>query len=187
MTPFILILGPSGAGKSTIIKRLLQNDPNIKYVTPYTDRPPRPGEFFKKSITKSEFTGMEKKDEFLAVNHYFTHRYGTPRQTIRKILDDGNIPILDMILSGVPKFEEYKSILYCIYIKPPSLKILEERLVKDGRDADGQRLREGIEEYTTLESAGFIHPSIDAVVENDALEEAHRKVKNLIDQKVKAI
>jgi guanylate kinase len=181
MKRFILILGPSGTGKSTIIKRLLAENPRLVYVTPYTDRPPRTGENFKISITKDEFTKMEQSGKFTAVNHYFTYRYGTPTDTIETALNDGNIPILDMILSGVEKFKEYKNILYCIYIKPPSLKTLQERLLNDGRDITGQRFKEGKEELDMLEAVHFQHPDINIVIENSDLKTTLIEVQKAIE------
>ena len=186
MNPFVLILGPSGVGKSTIIKRLLSENSQIQYVTPITDRPPRKGEHFKISVTPEEFTRREESDEFVAVNHYFTYRYGTPRQKIQEIFNKNQTPILDMIFSGVPKFYEYKDILFKIYLRPPTLLELQDRLKKEKRDSTEQRYNEGIEELTGLEQIQFNHPDIDEIVINDNLDKTFKKVKEIIDQKLKS-
>ena len=187
MNPFILILGPSGVGKSTIIKKLIANNPKIKYVTPVTDRPPREGEHFKISVSPEEFTRLEKSGEFAAINHYFTFRYGTPRGKVQEIFNNNQIPILDMILSGVPKFFEYKEVLFKIYLKPPTISELQNRLEKEKRDPTGQRYNEGIEELTELKQTQFNHPNIDEIIINDDLENTYKKVKEVIDQKLKSI
>lgn len=184
MNPFILILGPSGAGKSTIIKRLLDENIQLEYVTPITDRPPRKGEHFKISVSPEEFTKYEENGDFVAVNHYFTYRYGTPRRKVQEILNDNKIPILDMMLSGVPQFHEYKSIIFTIYLKPPTLSDIKMRLDKEKRDPTGQRYKEGSEEFEMLQRIEFKHPNIDAIVQNDNIEITCRKVKEIIDQKV---
>ena len=187
MSPFILILGPSGVGKSTIIKKLIANNPKIKYVTPITDRPPREGEHFKISVLPEEFTRLENSGEFTAVNHYFTFRYGTPRRKIQEIFNNNQIPILDMMLSGVPKFFKYKEILFKIYLKPPTISELQNRLEKEKRDPTGQRYNEGIQELIELKQTQFNHPNIDEIIINDDLENTYKKVKEVIDQKLKSI
>ncbi len=186
MNPFVLVLGPSGVGKSTIIKKLIDDNQQLKYITPITDRPPRKGEHFKISVTPEEFARREKNGEFVAVNHYFTYRYGTPRQKIQEIFNKNQTPILDMIFSGVPKFYEYKDILFKIYLRPPTLLELQDRLKKEKRDPTEQRYNEGIEELTGLEQIQFNHPDIDEIIVNDDLENTYKKVKEIIDQKLKS-
>ena len=91
-----------------------------------------------------------------------------------------------MILSGVPKFSEYKDILLKIYLSPPTILELQDRLKKEKRDPTGQRYNEGIEELTGLEQIQFNHPDIDEIVINDNLDKTFKKVKEIIDQKLKS-
>lgn len=182
---FVLLIGPSGVGRSTIIRHLIDKDKSFQLVTCYTDRPLRKGEQDRVSITPQQFSDLEKNSMFLAVNHNFTNRYGTSKQAVIDILKQGKIPILDMQLKGVQTLTEYSDILLKIYIRPPSLNHLKERLYKDNRDNKDIRLHEGIKELEMLEKNSFKCTDIDEVVVNDKLADTVNEVLSIIYAKRK--
>lgn len=181
---FILLLGPSGAGKTTLIQSLIQKDARFRFVQPLTDRPPRQDEIDKRSISPEVFTQLENGNYFLLVNHIYGNRYGTPRNTIDQILEEGNIPLLDFPLSAVHKLNEYEHILYKIYITPPSLSSLIRRLKIDGRIEDGNRYKDGKAELMQLVKCRFIHPDIDDVLINRDLALASRSLLTMIYERI---
>jgi len=181
---FVLLLGPSGVGKSTIIDELHELDDRIQFVSPIMDRPARPGETEKTSIGKNAFSDLEHQGLFLVVNNVYGHRYGTPASTIDTILRDGRIPILDYPLSRIDQLSQYESILYNIYIIPPSFGSLRKRMENDERDTNGSRLDEAKIELTNLIKIHFRHPDINSVVINRHQVESAHAVLNYIYEAV---
>ncbi|MDD4989689.1 MAG: hypothetical protein PHW31_00015 [Candidatus Pacebacteria bacterium] len=146
MSKFLLLLGVSGAGKSSIIEELIKLDNRFVYISPYMTRPLREREKNKISITDERMDEMWEKDELLAINELYGIRYATPRLPIIKALDEGNFPVLDWPISKIEIMRQvFPSQLYVVYITPPSIEVLQQRL-KDGRDTDGSRLISAKEE-----------------------------------------
>jgi len=181
---FVLLLGPSGAGKSSIIRNLTSEDERFKFVSPITDRPLRPGETEKISVSHDAFSELENSKFFLVVNKIYNNRYGTPRSTIDDILKDGNIPILDFPMDKLGELEEYKDILFKVYITPPTLGTLKRRLEIDGRSEGNTRYEEARSELLTLVKAHFAHPDIDNVVINRNLEIASAELLELVYNRI---
>ena len=180
---FILLLGPSGVGKSTLIENIKFYFP-VDYVNPVMDRPLRIDEKDKLSISKDEFTKMEKNEEFIVVNNIYGYRYGTPKAKIDEILNNGRVPVLDFPLSMVDRLSKYKDILYTIYIVPPSLGTLHQRLNKDQRGEGNQRFVEAKRELLGLVKQKFQHPNIDAVVVNKSFEVATSNLSSILDARL---
>lgn len=181
---FVLLLGPSGVGKSTIIRDLHQKDDRIQFVSPIIDRPNRPGEIEKISITKEAFTELEENDFFLVVNSVYGNRYGTPSASVDEMLQDGRIPILDFPLNRIDKLERYRDMLYNIYIVPPTLGTLHTRINKDERGLDNERYQEGRRELLELFKNHFQHPDIHNVVINRDTTQSSPQILNLIYQAI---
>lgn len=177
---FVLLLGPSGVGKSTIIRDLYQKDDRIQFVSPIIDRPNRPGETEKVSISKEAFTELAANNFFLVVNNIYGNRYGTPSSSVDEMLCDGRIPILDFPLKSVKKLEKYRDILYNVYIVPPTLGTLHTRVDKDQRGVDNDRYIEGREELLELVKNHFQHPDIHDVVINKDTSQSSPQLLNLI-------
>ena len=147
MSKFLLILGPSGVGKSSIIHNLCERDQRFVYISPYITRPLREGEKDKISITDAEMDHMDASDKLLAINRLYGIRYATPRVPIAEALDAGQFPILDWPISKLKVMSQAFPKLHIVYIAPPSLETLTERLSRDERGGNSSRLQMAIEEF----------------------------------------
>lgn len=157
MSKFLLLLGPSGVGKSSIIEELIKIDGRFTYISPYVTRPLRDGEKNKIYISGEEMDERCGRGEFLVVNELYGIRYATPRVPIVQALEQGNFPVLDWPISRLEVMvRAFPSQLYIVYILPPSIEVLQQRLSKDGRDKDGHRLRSAQEELETYKSSKHI-------------------------------
>ena len=133
----IVISGPSGAGKGTICSRLIEDMKDTKISISMTSRPPRGKEvngveyYF---VSKEEFEERINKDEFLeyAVVHNNQY-YGTPKAKIEEDLSKGKNVILEIDIQGALKVKEKVSEALFIFIMPPSMEELKERLKKTNR------------------------------------------------------
>lgn len=144
---FLLLLGPSGVGKTTIIKHLKEFDEKFTYISPYVTRPLRVDETDKISVSNEKIDELERGGMLLTVNVLYGIRYATPKFPILESFDRGLYPILDWPLSKLNIMQQHFSgKLFCVYVEPPSLDSLKERLCKDGRDAQGVRFSEAEKE-----------------------------------------
>jgi guanylate kinase len=137
-----VISAPSGAGKTSLVKALVSGDNNIQVAISHTTRVRRPDEvdgvnyFF---VDESRFEQMTQKDEFLEWAHVFGCNYGTSKQEANRILANGHHLVLEIdwqgaaqIRSSVTNANSTKS----IFILPPSLEALRDRLEKRAQDDD---------------------------------------------------
>ncbi len=157
MSKFLLLLGPSGVGKSLIIEELLRLDSRFVYISPFMTRSLREGEKNKISISSEEMDEMWNSGELLVINKLYGIRYATPRLPIVQALAQGNFPVLDWPISRIKTMTQaFPNQLCVIYVSPPSIEALRQRLTKDGRDMDGHRLRSAREELKAYESSRYI-------------------------------
>ena len=136
-TRLIIISSPSGGGKSTICKKLKEKKPELEYSVSTTTRLPRQGEkngeeyFF---VSKNEFENMIKKNAFLEWAEVHGNYYGTSRKNIENCIKLGKTCILDIDVQGAMQVQKkYPDALF-IFLMPPSIKELENRLIKRGTD-----------------------------------------------------
>lgn len=177
----IVIVAPSGAGKTTIAQRLLKEYPRIQFSVSATTREPRNGEkngedyYF---LSDEEFDQKIKNEEFLEWEHYSGNRYGTLRSEVDKLVESGYFPLLDIEVKGALNVQRlYNSGAISIFIEPPSLKELKNRLSKRGSETESslqQRLKRAEMEIKYADR-------FDYSVINDDLEEAYTEVKNIIE------
>lgn len=180
---FIIISGPSGVGKGTICNVLLK-ELNAWFSVSMTTRGIRDGEveginyYF---ITKDEFKKRIEDGQLLEYNVYNYNYYGTPKDKVIEKLKEGVNVILEIDVNGARNIKNNFPDALLLYIAPPSIDILRERLIGRGTE-DMQtienRLKIAEEE---LKQVDFY----DYVVVNDDLDEAINKVKNIIVEEVK--
>jgi len=182
MKPFLLIISaPTGAGKTTIAKALADARPDaVAFSISATTRSPRPGEkdgvdyFF---LTRPQFEGRRAKGDFLEWAEYSGNLYGTLISEVDRILGSGRHVLLDIEVQGARKIRDVRRDVVSIFVLPPSIAVLLERLKGRGSDAPKElrpRLRTAIEEF---EAAG----EYDYIVVNDDREKAISDVASVLD------
>jgi len=134
-----IIAAPSGAGKSTLVNALLAEMPDIVLSISTTTRPPRPGEthgreyFF---VTPEEFHQRQAAGEFLESATVHGNLYGTSRLRIEEMLANGTDVLLEIDWQGAQQVKQRIPGVVGIFILPPSLADLEQRLRKRGQDSE---------------------------------------------------
>lgn len=175
----IVITGPSGVGKGTLVKLLLERQPEFYLSVSATTRSPRVGEeegrdyFFK---TPSEFETMIQKGELLEWAEYASNYYGTPRSAVEAKIAEGKQVLLEIEVIGARQVEYSFPNALRIFILPPSLGELEKRLWgrgKDDPDAIALRLAQAKLE---LKAA----PEFDYQIVNDDLDAALAKLEEIL-------
>ncbi len=136
----IILSSPSGAGKSTLSRRVLEDDPEVQFSVSATTRTPRAGEvdgtdyFFK---TREQFEAMARSGEMLEHAEVFGNLYGTPRAPVEAAITAGRDVLFDVDWQGGQQIRNssLKDAVVSIFILPPSIATLEERLRKRGQDS----------------------------------------------------
>ncbi|MBU1308197.1 MAG: guanylate kinase [Gammaproteobacteria bacterium] len=133
-----IISAPSGAGKSSLIQALLKRHSDMQVSVSHTTRAPRPGEqdgVHYHFISVDEFKALIAKDEFFEWAEVFGNYYGTAKSSIRDSLSQGIDVFLDIDWQGARQIKAQESSALGIFILPPSLTELEQRLNNRGQDA----------------------------------------------------
>ena len=134
----IVLSGPSGTGKGTICKELLAQNSNLHYSISATTRPARPGEVNGVNywfIAPDEFRTMVEQDELLEWAEVYGNCYGTPRRWVTDTLRSGHDVVLEIDTQGAMLIKKKFPEGVFVFIVPPSLKELEDRIVKRGADS----------------------------------------------------
>jgi guanylate kinase len=130
-----VLSGPSGVGKDTLLKELLKRDLRITKCVTYTTRPPRPGEVDGvdyKFLSLAEFEELKRNDAFLEWAEVGGNFYATPKDFVVKKLAEGEDIILKIDVQGAMRVKELFPEAILIFIAPPSLEALAERMRKRG-------------------------------------------------------
>ena len=175
----VVISGPSGAGKGTICKRLKEDFKDLKVSVSATTRKPREGEVEGKSyffIEEEDFIKKINDDEFLEYAKVYGNYYGTPKNEVFKQLEDGNDIILEIDIQGALQVKNNYPRGVFVFILPPSLSELNERIERRGKDSKEVIMRRMQCAYDELDYAF----EYDYVVVNDVVEEAVEKIKHII-------
>ena len=133
-----IISAPSGAGKSSLIQALLNNHHDMQVSVSHTTRAPRPGEqdgVHYHFISVEQFKALIARDEFLEWAEVFGNYYGTSRHAIYQQLSRGIDVFLDIDWQGARQIREQEAATIGIFILPPSLAELEQRLNQRGTDS----------------------------------------------------
>lgn len=178
----IIISAPSGCGKSTIINALLQQgEIDMQFSVSATNRQPRPGEIDGVSyhfLSDEDFRSAIANGEFVEYEEVYPGRYyGTLRSEIGRIVDSGHNVVLDIdVKGGVNVKKLYGDRAVSIFIKPPSIEALRERLV--GRATETP---EAIDQRVARAELEISYaPQFDHVVVNDDLIQAIGNVSSIL-------
>lgn len=176
----LVVSGPAGVGKGTVDGALMERHPEIKMSVSATTRAPRPGEingvhyFFK---TPEQFQTMIDNDEFLEYMHVFgMNYYGTPRAYVLEQLAKGNHVILEIDVQGARRVKAAFPEAIRIFIAPPSMAVLKERLIGRGTETPEQIARRTETAYIEMRAM----PECDYLVINDSVEQAVQQMEAII-------
>ncbi len=177
----IIFSAPSGSGKSTIIKYLLQQDLNLCFSISATSRSPRGEEkngvdyYF---LSPEEFRQKIANNEFLEYEEVYTDRfYGTLKSSVEQQLNNGKNVVFDVdVVGGCNIKKAYGSQALSIFIQPPSIEILRERLI--GRATDAPQVIEDRLNKATYELT--FAPNFDKIIINDELSKAEAEALETI-------
>ncbi|WP_299501258.1 guanylate kinase [Mucilaginibacter sp.] len=181
----IIFSAPSGAGKTTIVKHLLTKFPELEFSVSATTRPRRGDEENDKAyhfISKEEFLHLIAKKEFVEFEEVYSGTfYGTLRTEIERIWKKGKTVIFDIdVEGGLHLKRKYDGQAMAIFVQPPSLEVLKERLTARGTDS-GEKLKE---RFIKAEKELNYAPRFDIILKNYDLQtacaEAEKLVKNFI-------
>ncbi len=174
-----IISAPSGAGKTSLVKQLLQQVEQIAVSVSHTTRPMRVGEvdgtdyFF---VSVAQFQTMLAQDQFLEHARVFDNFYGTSRYAVEQTLAHGVDVILEIDWQGARQIRQMLPNCTSIFILPPSLEILQQRLRGRGQDDEAIILRRLAEAVTEISH----HHEFDYLIVNDDFAQALAQLQHII-------
>jgi len=176
----IIFAAPSGAGKSSLIKKIIEiSEEKLQLSISATTRLPRKGEVHGKDyffISDNEFNELKDKDAFIECANVHGNQYGTLKSFVHEKLEEGISVILDIDVQGFAQIRETTEEMISIFIIPPSLDELENRLTSRGLDTNDvieKRLHNAVEELKHAES-------FDYIVLNDNFDNAIDQLSSII-------
>ena len=177
----IIFSAPSGAGKTTIVKELLNSGLNLEFSISACSRPKRSNEIDGKDyyfLSVDEFKNKIANNEFLEWEEvYKDNYYGTLKSEVERIWTKGNYVIFDVdVIGGLNIKKYYKEKALSVFIMPPSLKLLEERLKK--RSTESEENQKKRLDKAKLELS--YEKKFDEIIVNDNLKTAINEAKNII-------
>jgi guanylate kinase len=173
-----VVSAPSGAGKTTLVRKVIEQLPGVTLSVSCTTRAPRPEEqegidyFF---ITREAFNAMEREGKFLEWAQVHGDLYGTPRANMTK-LQHGEDLFLEIDTQGARTIRTELRDGVFVFIRPPSLKVLQERLQTRGGDSEEAMHARLHNAQKELDQMSWY----DYIVVNDDIEEATRQLASII-------
>ena len=172
----LVICAPSGAGKTTLVKRLLQEFPHFGYSVSCTTRPPRPGEVDGKDyhfLSREEFQRRRLQGYFAEWAEVYGNFYGTPLPPTLEMLEQGKDVLFEIDVQGAAQLRLTLPEGKYVFILPPSMQVLEERLRGRGSDDEGTILRRMANAEREMREAHWF----DAWIVNDDLDHAYDQLR----------
>ncbi len=170
-----VISAPSGAGKTSLVHALLATNPHISLSVSYTTREPRAGEqdgTHYHFVSRTTFMDMAKRGDFLESAEVYGNMYGTSRAWISQQIDSGRDLLLEIDWQGAAQVRRSFPECVSIFILPPSMQVLAQRLKGRGKDSEevvAKRLAAVREDVAHV-------AEFDYVIINDNLDEALREL-----------
>ncbi len=177
----IIFSAPSGAGKTTIVHHLLSKFPDLEFSISATTRQPRGGEEQGKDyyfISQTDFLHRIAQKQFVEFEEVYSGTfYGTLRKEIERIWANGKHVIFDIdVIGGLHLKRKYDGKALAIFVQPPSLEVLIERLSGRGTDSE-EKLQE---RYAKAEKELAYAPQFDVVLKNHELDLACKEAEKLV-------
>lgn len=179
----IIFSAPSGSGKTTIVHHVLERFPLLKFSISATSRNPRTGEkdgidyYF---LSPMEFRKKIEEGSFLEWEEVYTDQYyGTLRSEVERLWSDGYHVVFDVdVVGGLNLKKEFGSRALALFVMPPSLEVMEQRLRNRHTDTEeqlGKRIEKAAEELSYA-------PRFDVVLINDVLEKSFQEAVRLVKE-----
>lgn len=175
----IVFTGPSGVGKGTLLKALRDRYPNLRLSISATTRQPRPGEVDGKDyyfVSRDQFQTMVENSDLLEWAEFAGNFYGTPKTAVQQHLDQGEWIILEIELEGARQVRETFPQALQLFVLPPSLDELEQRIRQRGKDSEEAIVRRMARAQVEIDAA----PEFDVQIVNDDLEIALQQLEAAI-------
>ena len=166
-----IIAGPSGSGKDSVMKKVFEKAPDIAFSISSITRAMRPGEVEGEKynfISRECFEQMIANDELLEHNVFVGNYYGTPKAPVIECIESGRDMLIEVDVNGAEQIRAKMPDAVSVFIMPPSLEILKNRLTGRGTDSQeviDKRLNEALREIASAKD-------FDYIVVNDDLETA---------------
>lgn len=174
-----IISAPSGAGKSSLIQALLKRHGDMQVSVSHTTRAPRPGEqdgVHYHFVSVADFKTLIGKDEFFEWAEVFGNYYGTSKSAIRDLLSQGIDVFLDIDWQGARQIKQQAPEALGIFILPPSLAELEQRLNNRGQDSTEVIAKRMAQAHSEMSHAN----EYDYLIINDNFELALTELERIV-------
>ena len=172
----IVLTGPSGVGKGTLLQALLHRHADLYLSISATTRLPRLGELDGKNyyfVSRNQFERMVAQGDFLEWAEFANNCYGTPRKPVEEKIREGKWVVLEIELEGARQIRKTFPSALRIFILPPSLDELENRIRTRGQDSEEAIARRLLHARTEVDAAH----EFDLQIVNDDLESALDKIE----------
>ena len=174
-----IVAAPSGAAKSSLVNAVLAEDPQLRLSISYTTRAPRPGEANGREyhfVDRDAFLAMAAAGDFLESAEVHGNYYATSRVWIEQQMAQGNDVLLEIDWQGAQQVHQRFSNAVEIFILPPSLTALEERLKKRGQDEPNVIVRRLLAAGSEMSHAS----ESDYVIINEVFDDALEELRNVV-------
>jgi guanylate kinase len=183
-----IVSAPSGAGKTSLVNALIKDDKRVSVSVSHTTRGKRPGEEHGVNyhfVSHDEFKALIDKNDFLEHAEVFGNFYGTSRSTLQQVLDRGDDLILEIDWQGARQVRELMPEARSIFILPPNLEALRQRL--DGRGQDSAeiiagRMKEAVSEMQHYDEYEYVIINDDFDVALEELKAVFRSNRLLLSK-----
>jgi guanylate kinase len=179
----IVVSAPSGAGKTTLVKLLMERDARVRHSVSFTTRAPRPGEQNGREynfVDTAEFSAMRERGDFLEWAEVHGNCYGTSRAWLDEQMKSGDDILLEIDWQGAQQVRRLFPSAVTIFILPPSVAELEQRLRGRGQDSDDvirRRVAAAVGEMSHVGEFDFVIINKDLQVALDDLAAAVRAAR----------
>ncbi|XP_066147892.1 uncharacterized protein [Euwallacea fornicatus] len=183
----LVICGPSGSGKSTLITRLMENHPDkLGFAVSHTTRSPRPGELEGRHYHFTNEDSMKRaidNGEFIETVSFSGNTYGSSFKAVEDVAEQGKIVVMDIDIEGVKQVKKTRLNPWYVFIKPPSLSVLRDRLVarktENEKSLERRLLKAGEEIRYALESESF-----DKTIVNFEKEDSYKELREFVQKNI---
>ncbi|WP_062073110.1 guanylate kinase [Demequina sediminicola] len=182
MSRLVVLAGPTAVGKGTLLRAVLDRNPDIWVSVSATTRPARPGEqdgIHYHFVSDERFDELIEQDGLLEwATVHGKHRYGTPRAGVDEALQAGRPAVLEIDLDGVRQVKQTMPDALFVFVLPPSWEELVSRLEGRGTEDEAERMRR----LATARDELMAIDEFDETVINDDLDTAVAELERLITQ-----